>query len=172
MKWLTRYSHRLGFGIHSPYAFRIVGEVVRAPYRYYAYPDIKRVCASRKERHSAFMLHRLVGRTGIPNIYFDSIYPDSYATAVKYANSKIRILKNAETAVKTLMVVNAKQTDISNLNMLFRRPLAIVYGVGYDERDVAAVVENYKTGLLLLDSHKFLFFNNTNMAFLSYTVQF
>lgn len=171
MKWLTRYSHRHGFGIHSPYAFRVVGEIVRAPYTYYAYADIKKACSSRSEISSALMLHRLVGRTGIPNVYFDTIYPDSFFISVRYANSKIKVLKDASTAVKTLMVVNAKQTEVSHLSKLFNRPLAIVYGIGYNEDDVLKIVSNNSTGLLLLDSDKFLFFNNINMAFLSYLVK-
>jgi|GEM_PF-5885015 len=42
-----RYYRSCGFGVHSPYAFRFVREVVRCPfprYGYYAYGEIRRIC--------------------------------------------------------------------------------------------------------------------------------
>ena len=43
-KWFKRWRSRKGFGIHSPYAFRFIKEVL-APdrsYAYYAYSDIRK----------------------------------------------------------------------------------------------------------------------------------
>lgn len=60
-----RWRHGRGFGVHSPYAFRMVNDVLRLPpdYAYYAYDDIAR------ERHrlqapvplaEAFLIFRAV----------------------------------------------------------------------------------------------------------------
>lgn len=35
--WLCRFRHRKGYGIHSPFAFSLVTQVLYSPGRYYAY---------------------------------------------------------------------------------------------------------------------------------------
>lgn len=35
--WLRRIRHRCGYGVHSPFAFGLITEVVYSPGRYYAY---------------------------------------------------------------------------------------------------------------------------------------
>ncbi len=35
--WLWRFPHRKGYGIHSPFAFSLVTQVLYSPGRYYAY---------------------------------------------------------------------------------------------------------------------------------------
>lgn len=44
--WWQRLRHGRGFGIHSPFAFRFITEVLNGPYAYYAYPSIERLSAS------------------------------------------------------------------------------------------------------------------------------
>ena len=40
--WMTRLSQRKGYGIHSPFAFRLLTEVVHQPLPYYAYDQLLR----------------------------------------------------------------------------------------------------------------------------------
>lgn len=40
--WMRRFRHRCGYGIHSPYAFHLVTDVVYNPLPYYAYEPLTR----------------------------------------------------------------------------------------------------------------------------------
>ncbi|MBQ5722611.1 MAG: hypothetical protein IIV64_00270, partial [Muribaculaceae bacterium] len=67
-QWYKRLRHSKGFGVHSPYAFMLVGQLLNCPYRYYAYDDIEGYLLnqpdSRRLRHDARLLIRIVGRMG------------------------------------------------------------------------------------------------------------
>ena len=39
---LKRIPHRKGYGVHSPFAFRLITEVISESYPYYGYTDIKK----------------------------------------------------------------------------------------------------------------------------------
>ena len=41
-RWLRRWRHRCGYGVHSPYAFRFITDVVYEPSAYYAYALLHR----------------------------------------------------------------------------------------------------------------------------------
>lgn len=41
LRWLFRFRHRRGYGIHSPFAFNFVTGVVYEQGMYYAYPELK-----------------------------------------------------------------------------------------------------------------------------------
>lgn len=40
--WMTRFRHRCGYGIHSPFAYRLFTEVIHQEYPYYAYDRLLR----------------------------------------------------------------------------------------------------------------------------------
>lgn len=44
--WLLRIRHRCGYGIHSPFAFSFVTDVIYSPGTFYAYADIEKCLAS------------------------------------------------------------------------------------------------------------------------------
>ena len=48
--WLTRFRHRQGYGIHSPYAFNFVTGVVYESGHYYADAMLKKVYAQAQQR--------------------------------------------------------------------------------------------------------------------------
>ena len=41
--WLHRLRHRRGYGVHSPFAFALITQVVYSPGRYYAYDRLNRL---------------------------------------------------------------------------------------------------------------------------------
>lgn len=43
LRWLFRFRHRQGYGIHSPFAFHFVTNVVYESGAYYAYPELDRL---------------------------------------------------------------------------------------------------------------------------------
>ena len=42
--WLRRFRHRCGYGVHSPFAFNLITQVIYENTPYYKYKDIKKLC--------------------------------------------------------------------------------------------------------------------------------
>lgn len=40
--WLSRFRHRCGYGVHSPFAFRFITDVIYERHPYYAYRELDR----------------------------------------------------------------------------------------------------------------------------------
>lgn len=49
-RWLVRFRHRCGYGIHSPFAFNFVTGVIYERGQYYAYNLLSSICCPRNER--------------------------------------------------------------------------------------------------------------------------
>lgn len=41
--WLARFRHRKGYGVHSPYAFRFITDVIYERHPYYAYRELDKL---------------------------------------------------------------------------------------------------------------------------------
>lgn len=48
-KYLSRVRHGHGFGVHSPWAYRIITEVIGENAKYYAYPEIDKLFGKRRK---------------------------------------------------------------------------------------------------------------------------
>lgn len=50
--WLVRFRHRKGYGVHSPFAFRFITDVIYERHPYYAYKELDKVLPfSKRFRH-------------------------------------------------------------------------------------------------------------------------
>ena len=80
-----RRRHRLGFGVHSPMAYRLINDVVRRHERYYLYDELDSHPCNPGGRHSrlARMAHRLCARFPWRNVWIDPGLPEIYSHAVE-----------------------------------------------------------------------------------------
>lgn len=64
LKAFQRLRHRKGFGIHSPFAFSLIADVVGYPGHYYGDDLLRERVGNRRglKRRRAWLLHRLVAR--------------------------------------------------------------------------------------------------------------
>lgn len=62
LKWFSRLRHSRGFGVHSPSAYRFIGDVLRQPCAYYAYSTVDRA-GWHGRRSDARLLFRLAAHT-------------------------------------------------------------------------------------------------------------
>lgn len=63
--WLTRFRHRCGYGVHSPFAFRFITEVIYEQQPYYAYADLDKLLPlgmRLRQRKGLHLLLRLANR--------------------------------------------------------------------------------------------------------------
>ena len=57
--WLLRFRHRCGYGVHSPFAFRFITEVIYEKAAYYAYRELDRTLPFRDRFRVRKILHLL-----------------------------------------------------------------------------------------------------------------
>lgn len=54
--WLLRFRHRRGYGVHSPFAFQLITEVINERWPYYDYADLLEQEESLKAAHDRHLL--------------------------------------------------------------------------------------------------------------------
>lgn len=85
-----------GFGVHSPFAFWLLTEVIRGRYAYYGYEEIEEALERHPKegalRSHCLLLLRLAGRLAPETAVLPCDCPAAVRTAVKGAGKKIRIL--------------------------------------------------------------------------------
>lgn len=62
LKRLQRWRHARGFGIHSPFAFHLITDVVYSKHGYYAFSDIEKILHEKQIYISDPQLHHLTYR--------------------------------------------------------------------------------------------------------------
>ena len=58
--WLYRFRHRCGYGVHSPYAFHFITEVIYETASYYAYKELDRNLSCKNRFRVRKILHMLL----------------------------------------------------------------------------------------------------------------
>ena len=93
-KWLLRIRQSKGYGVHSPFAFNFITQILYSPYSYYAFSDILQQVGHDSEQEIHQIFFRLVNhfkpenileihpRDGVGSLYISSPYPNSKYTSV------------------------------------------------------------------------------------------
>lgn len=102
----SRWKHSLGFGIHSPFAYRFITEVLCQHLPYYGYADISRDSRIR-------LLYRLVAAIQPRAVAILADQPALLAGAVKRADSRIPVLPVAAPSDCTHTLIVADDCDVS-----------------------------------------------------------
>lgn len=114
MNIIERYRHSRGYGVHSPFAFVLVNDVLRRSrgYAYYGYEELDHVIYNynpahgRRVRRRACVLLRLTGRLGFSSAWVDQSLGDIerkiLMLALRLANPSISFRTSA-----SLIIVRA-----------------------------------------------------------------
>lgn len=93
MGFISRWWRSKGYGIHSPYAFRLVTEVLPERGRYYAYSEIERMSDSSRLK----LLFRLVCEFR-PATVFGPFLCDDEKAVILMADSRVRFVTEPDDA--------------------------------------------------------------------------
>lgn len=113
-QWYKRLRHSKGFGIHSPFAFMLVNEIINCRCRYYGYDDIELYIDSmkgRKQRRLARLLIRLVGRISFKKFIVIGKADDVLIKAVEIADSRVEIERGVEEVLSSSLIYVTELCD-------------------------------------------------------------
>lgn len=175
-QWYKRLRHRKGFGIHSPFAFMLVKEIVDCRCRYYGYDDIEAFVSatsnSRLARKDARLLIRIIGRMPIERfvVSADNDMTSLMSSVVKVANSRLKVSEMPIDGAHNLVYVSNKIYDTKvlrnllskdgnwvifrglkneDMNNWYRSIVADCHhGVVFEDTDISIVVTNHKMPLV------------------------
>ena len=106
-----------GFGVHSPFAFRFITEVLRCPHGYYAYPAIGSSAAARR-------LYRIILALAPEKVIVTGPLSDSLAVAVSLAKTEVQAVPRRD---KLAVVPPEAIVGISYLRSILAAGGAVVF---------------------------------------------
>lgn len=173
-----RWRHTRGYGVHSPFAYMIVKEVIRPAegYAYYGYVDIDNAIDDNSlpgTRRMARILLRLAARLGIQDAFLphDS-RTSAFRCALKGACSGMRIV-SALSALDSVRLIcsTGEHVPLADLEKALRTPGRIVairnMPEGWRDRLFDAISE----GLMLYGRSNAIFFSRPGMQKVAYSVK-
>lgn len=133
-KW-QMLRHSRGFGIHSPFAYRFITEVIRQPYAYYAYDELP--------DHSSRLLFRVLVALGPRRI---AVYgPRLWSTAAKAAWPHANVTVHRPDFVAADFSVISQQEKNTIINNIEEG--ASFYGVRLGNSDIDSIKAAMKQGM-------------------------
>lgn len=123
-----RWRHTRGYGVHSPFAYSLVSEVVRpgSDYAYYGYEDIDNSIEhseSRRNRRESRILLRLASRLNVRSAFIPQHAVNTFRVALLAANSRMHVTTAlSEIPDCTLVASNADYVPLDILKQCLTTP--------------------------------------------------
>lgn len=177
-KLYLRWRHSKGFGVHSPYAYRFVTDVLRpGPYRYYSYWEIEeRLRGKERDDTDLMKLIRFTIRLAIFLKAKRIIFHQGSARFAEVAAQCLRIpfipLKKSESFVfgkGDLLIMEGETENPESLKKAIAAGTA-VFAVN-PRREIRAIIDNpIERGLLLRGKHRMILIPRQEMAYVAYDI--
>lgn len=176
MEWYRRLRHTYGFGVHSPFAYRLVKEVVRpGNVAWYGYNDIDAAMSGafdRKVRREARMLLRLACFLRPESIFIPLGVHPAYHSALKHADSRTPLLRKPKEASKAVMIcTHGDFLPELLLEKALQDPGSIVAILDARPDWADRLFDSMKEGLLLKGKRNALLICREGMRKVSYTMR-
>lgn len=164
-----RRRHTIGFGVHSPLAYRVVRDCVMQKDSYYAYAeldsllDVSRPHRWRRRRRTR-MLHRLAARLPRPTIALSGSVDAATAAAVSLALPHARVAESSHSG-HTLCVAAGSLGDFEPLdgNVLFAFDIT--------SADIELLWSRMQWGVMLYDRDAMIVVADKGVTKLRYSVR-
>lgn len=175
-KSFLRKRHSRGFGVHSPYAFKFVGDVIRPKnYGYYAYDAINDLPdVSPKIARKAKWFIRLAVFLKAKRFVVSSLSPQALSLAADALGIECRQLKDDKSFgfhPGDFMVI---ESSTSNLDIIVKAldSSVAVLAVNPDNSLRQFLSRPIQNGLLFEDKNKMLLIPRKEMAYVAYDINF
>ncbi|MDE7402964.1 MAG: hypothetical protein K2M87_06100 [Muribaculaceae bacterium] len=164
-EWYKRWRHTRGYGVHSPYAYQLVKDVIRPPrvYAYYGYEQTDNLARCGREIREARMLLRLVNSLRPVVVSLPEDTSECFIAAIRCAVPGAKLVHDSANAdcadmlllsgdmlagqsIAELLAVPGRSLAVSNVSIELRRQIfdALPEGVlFYGKRNLIAVNRPY-----------------------------
>lgn len=172
-----RLRHTYGFGVHSPFAYRMVKDVVNPgrDYAWYGYEDIDASVNSRRAgirlERQAKMFHRLVAFLNPRSLFLPLGIDALFYTAASTVSSRMRIERKPKRIAECQMV--ATHDDFLSLEELKRHiafPGNSLVMMNFPTGWAETLFESLPEGLMLHSEHNAIIVNRPEMQKVAYTI--
>lgn len=176
---LSRMRHRRGFGIHSPFAYSMVKDVI-APsvrYLYYNENDVAEALLRSKDTDMdsstlAMTVFRWCSSHNVNAWHATASVTEAVRRAVKKSRKKAPISKPSPKGMEGLMLVHAADMDADAAAALLNSADApVTAGFGFKGKKIAKRM-NRSTGVLFYAPNGFIFFPYTKTSYVSHDIDF
>lgn len=176
-QWYKRLRHSKGFGIHSPFAFMLVNEIINCRYRYYGYDDIEPYIDSMKgckQRRLARLLIRLVGRISFKKFVAIGETDEVLIKAVEIADSRVEVERCVEEVLSPSLIYVAGLCDAEELSasMQVEGNVFVFDGLcdGELRKRYEALLSECRHGVVLEDCDMSIVFVRNHLPFVKYSM--
>lgn len=177
-EWYKRWRHTRGYGVHSPFAYMIVREVVRPgrDYGYYAYSEIDNAIGQISFPHSrreARILLRLAARMGMRSAFLPNDNRTSpFRAALTGANSEMKITSALSSAPEcSLICSTATYIPLETLLGFLTSPGRILAIRDIPDGWREKLFDSLGEGLMLHGQRNIIIFSRPGMQKLAYTIR-
>lgn len=179
-KLFTRYRHRKGFGIHSPFAFSLIGDIAGAPGHYYGDETLRERIGNRRgrERRTAWLLNRIVARLDPAVTWIMAELPDSLTTAIRIARTDREPLRCVPKPLPDRLMTVAKADTLLSQPELISKLVEVsgaiffITGEKKSIEEVAGILRvQMPGGWGLIDTHVALFISSCDTPYIEYDVK-
>ena len=170
-----RWRHTRGFGVHSPYAYRVLTEVITCPHAYYGFREIHRGMTPAHRRSlpaaRARMLLRLAVflRPGVVRLAGDA--SPLWRVAVKEGYRQARVIQGAERSDDVSLLVAGPGCDVAAMEKTLATGGAVV-AFGIAESAARALAENMPEGIGFIAPDAAMLIPRAQTARAVYTINF
>lgn len=170
-----RARHSRGFGVHSPFAFRIVNLLrLGRSWGFYAEQEIAERALSeggRRLRRDALRFHRLCASFADGGIYVSPSSPRSVALAASLASSRLRITGCDKRLCECLAAYFVAGHDgVPRIVHAMNDGCSFAMLSGFSDAEVMEIAESSGIALALLGKRNSFLFNRKGMHRVFYTV--
>lgn len=172
-----RLRHTFGHGVHSPFAYRIVTDILRPRrgYAWYGYEEIEGKARAFKDgastRRYAEMLLRIAADAEADSAYLPEDSDFLFEIALKQVSKKFKITFVPEEARSCrLAVIIPEALPFSEVAAIASTPGSIIVAFGISPQGIDSIYRCLDHGLLLEGGRCSIFYNRPHMEKLRYTV--
>lgn len=170
-----RWRHTHGFGVHSPFAYDLVKNVVKPGRRYawYGYADIEAAAAAerlpRTAEKEARMFLRLLCRLQPESLFLPKGISQAFHAAARAASSKMRIERLPKRAAECRMIASHGEfIPLDVLRKHLQTPGNVVVLRGYPEGWERSLFESLPDGLMIQSRRNLFIISREEMRKISY----